>query len=91
MNEKAKKILIGIGTFFVGIFAVIFGATLQGQRNTADKNRARAEELKGKSASQQSENRGVVKAARKQQSNNAEAISGLDEASKIIGKIREKQ
>lgn len=91
MNEKAKKILIGIGTFFVGIFTIIFGATLQGQRNTADENRARAEERKRKSASQQSDNRGVVKAARKQQSNNAEAISGLDEASKIIGKIRETQ
>lgn len=91
MNEKAKKILIGIGTFFVGIFAVIFEATLRGQRNTANKNRARAEELKGKSDAQQSDNRGAVKAARKQQSNNSKAITGLDEASKIIGKIREKQ
>ena len=91
MNEKAKKILIGIGTFFVGIFAVIFEATLRGQRNTADENRARAEDCKRKSDAQQSDNRGAVKAGRKQQSNNSKAITGLDEASKIIGKIREKQ
>ena len=90
MNEKAKKILIGIGTFFAGIFAIIFGTTLQGQRNTADKNRAGVEELKRESAAQQSENRGVVKAARKQQSNNAEAVAGLEEASEIIREIREK-
>lgn len=91
MNEKAKKILIGIGTFFAGVFAIIFGATLQGQRNTADKNRVRAEELKRESVAQQSENRGAVKAARKQQSNNTEAVAGLDEASEIIGEIRKKQ
>lgn len=91
MNEKAKKVFMCIGSFFVGIFAFICGILLQSKRNTVSENRTRAEELKRESDAQQSENRRVVEAAREQQSNNGEAISGIDEASDIIREIREKQ
>ena len=91
MNERAKKIFMCIGSFFVGIFAFIGGAILQGKRNAANENRARVEELKRESDAQQSENRRVVEAAREQQSNNEEAITRIDEASDIIREIRAKQ
>ena len=80
-----------LSSFFVGIFAFICGAILQGKRNTTDENRARVEELKRESDEQQSENRRVVEAAREQQSDNAEAVTGIDEASELIRKIRERQ
>lgn len=91
MNERAKKVFMCISSFFVGIFACICGAILQGKRNTANENRARVEELKRESDKQQSENRRVIEAARKQQSDNGETITGIDEASDIIREIREKQ
>lgn len=91
MNERAKKVFMCLGSFFVGIFTFICGAILQGKRNTTNENRARVEELKRKSDSQQSENRRVVEAAREQQSNNGTAVTGIDEASDIIREIREKQ
>lgn len=80
-----------LSSFFVGIFAFICGAILQGKRNTANENRARVEELKRKSDAQQSENRRVVESAREQQSNNREAITRIEDASEIIREIREKQ
>lgn len=91
MNERAKKIFMCLGSFFVGIFTCICGIFLQSKRNTANENRARVEELKRESDAQQSENRRVVEAAREQQSNNGEAITGIDEASEIIREIRAKQ
>lgn len=92
MNERAKKFFMCLGSFFVGIFAFICGgAILQGKRNSTSENRARVEELKRESDEQQSENRRVVEAGREQQSNNAEAITRIDEASDIIREIRAKQ
>ena len=91
MNERAKKIFMCLSSFFVGIFAFICGTILQGKRNTTNENRARAEQLKRESDAQQSENRGVVEAAREQQSNNREAITRIEETSEIIREIREKQ
>ena len=80
-----------IGSFFVGIFACICGAILQGKRDATSENRARAEELKRESDKQQSDNRRVIESAREQQSNNREAVTRIDEASEIIREIREKQ
>lgn len=77
MNERAKKIFMYLSSFFVGIFAFICGAILQGKRNTIDENRARAEELKRR--------------AEQQQSSNREAVTGIDEALETICFIREKQ
>ena len=91
MNGKTKKILMCIGSFFVGIFAFICGIILQHKRNTTDENRARVEELKRKSDEQQSENRRVIESAREQQSDNRDTITGIDEALGTIREIREKQ
>lgn len=77
MNERAKKIFMYLGSFFVGIFAFICGAILQGKRNTIDENRARVEELKRR--------------AEQQQSSNREAVTGIDEALETISEIRKKQ
>lgn len=77
MNERAKKIFMYLSSFFVGIFAFICGAILQGKRNTIDENRARAEELKRR--------------AEQQQSSNREAVTGIDEALETISEIRKKQ
>ena len=89
--EKIKTFFICIGAFIAGIFGFILRDLLQGKRDTANENRARTEELKRQSDTQQSENRRVVEAAREQQSNNGEAITGIDEASDIIREIRTKQ
>ncbi len=91
MNERAKKIFMCLGSFFAGIVAFIIRAKVCDNRDTANENRARVEELKRESDAQQSENRRVVEAAREQQSNNGEAITGIDEASDIIREIRAKQ
>ena len=91
MNERAKKIFMCLGSFFVGIFTFICGTILQSKRDTTNENRARAEELKRESDNQQSENRRVIESAREQQSNNREAITRIDEASEIIREIRAKQ
>lgn len=89
--EKIKTFFICIGAFIAGIFGFILRDLLQGKRSTANENRARTEEFKRQSDTQQSENRRVVEAAREQQSNNGEAITGIDEASDIIREIRTKQ
>lgn len=77
MNERAKKIFMCLGSFFVGIFAFICRTILQSKRNTTDENRARVEELKRR--------------AEQQQSNNRSAVTRIDEASEIIREIRAKQ
>lgn len=77
MNERAKKIFMYLGSFFVGIFTFICGAILHNKRNTANENRARVEELKRESDEQQRDNR--------------EAISGIDEALETITEIRKNQ
>lgn len=91
MKNEIKKIFGIIAAFFAGIVAIVIRAKVCDNRNTANENRARVEELKRESDAQQSENRRVVEAAREQQSNNGEAITGIDEASDIIREIRAKQ
>lgn len=91
INEKIKTFFICIGAFIAGIFGFILRDLLQGKRDTANENRARTEELKRQSDTQQSENRRVVESAREQQSNNREAITRIEDASEIIREIREKQ
>ena len=66
-----------LGSFFVGIFTFICGIILQNKRNTTNENRARVEELKRR--------------AEQQQSNNRDAIEGIDGALETIAEIRKKQ
>lgn len=91
MNEKTKRIFMYIGASIIGIFSFIFGAVLQGKRNSIDENRARAKELKRESNEQQSANRRAIKEARERQSKNKAAISGIDGALETITEIRKKQ
>ena len=78
MNERAKKIFMYLGSFFVGIFAFICrGKILSCFGNTTDENRARVEELKRR--------------AEQQQSSNRETVTGIDEALETISEIRKKQ
>lgn len=74
---NAKKIFTIIAAFFVGIFAFIGRAILQSKRGTTNSNRDRIDECK--------------KRAEQQQSNNRNAIEGIDGAIQTIQSIRKNQ
>lgn len=74
---NAKKIFGYIAAFFAGIFTFVIGAVLQNKRNSTNSNRDRIDECKRR--------------AEQQQSNNRDAIEGIDRTIQTIAKIRKNQ
>lgn len=77
MKNEIKKIIGYIVAFFAGITAFIIRTKICDNRNTTDSNRDRIDECK--------------KRAEQQQSNNREAIEGIDGALETIQSIRKNQ
>lgn len=77
MKNEIKKIIGYIVAFFAGITAFIIRTKICDNRNTTDSNRIRIDECKRR--------------AEQQQSNNREAIEGIDGAIETIQSIRENQ
>ena len=74
---NAKKVFGYIAAFFAGIFAFIIRAKICNNRNSTDSNRIRVDECKRR--------------AEQQQSNNRDAIEGIDGALNTIAEIRARQ
>lgn len=77
MKNEIKKICNIIIAFFAGIAAFIIRTKICNHRNTTDSNRNRVEECKRR--------------AEQQQSNNRDAIEGIDGAIQTMSEIRKNQ